>query len=390
MAFWPSAKFTRTTLGFRSATVGWPRGGGYRADAAGPEVGAETAEDAGVSLAAALPEPVAVIAAPTDADDPAAEELTEADNRAAGDETGADEWNAEEVGGEEPAASSEGGFDRAWRAAPGTAVESTADESAAAAGAAAGVADDAASRAEAAPADLPWEDVLPFVPGAADHGAAPPISKPIAAEPAEMTGEPISYATLRAGEPGAEVRTDAAADWAAASDDIVAESAEPVFPAGVRARLEGENGEPEIIETLGGDEFEEAEHQRSRARRHYKIQEVVKRRQIMLVQVTKEERGNKGAALTTYLSLAGRYCVLMPNTARGGGVSRKITSISDRRRLKDILERARHARRHGRDRAHRRRRALEGRDQARLRIPAAAVERDPRADAEVDRAGPDL
>ena len=72
--------------------------------------------------------------------------------------------------------------------------------------------------------------------------------------------------------------------------------------------------------------------------RHYKIQEVVKRRQIMLVQVAKEERGNKGAALTTYLSLAGRYCVLMPNTARGGGVSRKITSISDRRRLKEILE----------------------------------------------------
>ena len=58
----------------------------------------------------------------------------------------------------------------------------------------------------------------------------------------------------------------------------------------------------------------------------------------MLVQVTKEERGNKGAALTTYLSLAGRYCVLMPNTGRGGGVSRKITSIGDRRRLKDILE----------------------------------------------------
>jgi ribonuclease E len=65
---------------------------------------------------------------------------------------------------------------------------------------------------------------------------------------------------------------------------------------------------------------------------------VIKRRQIMLVQVTKEERGTKGAALTTYLSLAGRYCVLMPNTARGGGVSRKITSIADRRRLKDILE----------------------------------------------------
>jgi ribonuclease E len=70
--------------------------------------------------------------------------------------------------------------------------------------------------------------------------------------------------------------------------------------------------------------------------RKYKIQEVVKVRQIMLVQVVKEERGNKGAALTTYLSLAGRYCVLMPNTARGGGISRKITNAADRKKLKEI------------------------------------------------------
>ena len=74
---------------------------------------------------------------------------------------------------------------------------------------------------------------------------------------------------------------------------------------------------------------------RSRPRR-YKIQEVIKVRQIMLVQVVKEERGNKGAALTTYLSLAGRYCVLMPNTARGGGISRKITNAADRKKLKEI------------------------------------------------------
>jgi ribonuclease E len=74
--------------------------------------------------------------------------------------------------------------------------------------------------------------------------------------------------------------------------------------------------------------------QRFLRRRHYKIQEVIKRRQVMLVQVVKEERGNKGAALTTYLSLAGRYCVLMPNTPRGGGISRKITNPADRKRLK--------------------------------------------------------
>ncbi len=76
---------------------------------------------------------------------------------------------------------------------------------------------------------------------------------------------------------------------------------------------------------------------RKRAFRHYKIQEVIKPGQILLVQVSKEERGNKGAALTTYLSLAGRYCVLMPNTARGGGISRKISNAADRKRLKSII-----------------------------------------------------
>ncbi|MGZ6006587.1 MAG: Rne/Rng family ribonuclease, partial [Rhizomicrobium sp.] len=78
--------------------------------------------------------------------------------------------------------------------------------------------------------------------------------------------------------------------------------------------------------------------QRFLRRRHYKIQEVIKRRQIILVQVVKEERGNKGAALTTYLSLAGRYCVLMPNTPRGGGISRKITNANDRKRLKSAAQ----------------------------------------------------
>ncbi len=94
---------------------------------------------------------------------------------------------------------------------------------------------------------------------------------------------------------------------------------------------------PVHVETVGGDEMEETRRPVRRPHRHYKIQEVIKRRQIMLVQVTKEERGNKGAALTTYVSLAGRYVVLMPNTPRGGGVSRKITSAADRRRLKDLM-----------------------------------------------------
>ena len=91
------------------------------------------------------------------------------------------------------------------------------------------------------------------------------------------------------------------------------------------------------IESVAEEDVAEEIHapRRPRARR-YKIQEVIKVRQIMLVQVVKEERGNKGAALTTYLSLAGRYCVLMPNTARGGGISRKITNAADRKKLKEI------------------------------------------------------
>ncbi|MFQ5954087.1 MAG: ribonuclease E/G [Kiloniellales bacterium] len=100
---------------------------------------------------------------------------------------------------------------------------------------------------------------------------------------------------------------------------------------------DGDDGEDEAFEVVGGDEAEEIADRRPRPLRQYKIQEVIKRRQIVLVQVVKEERGNKGAALTTYLSLAGRYCVLMPNTARGGGISRKITNPKDRKRLKRIV-----------------------------------------------------
>ncbi|HSR71983.1 MAG TPA: Rne/Rng family ribonuclease, partial [Kiloniellales bacterium] len=92
------------------------------------------------------------------------------------------------------------------------------------------------------------------------------------------------------------------------------------------------------VDVIGGDEVEDAAQRRARLLRRYKIQEVIKRRQVILVQVTKEERGNKGAALTTYLSLAGRYCVLMPNTGKGGGISRKISNAKDRRRLKKIVE----------------------------------------------------
>ncbi len=97
------------------------------------------------------------------------------------------------------------------------------------------------------------------------------------------------------------------------------------------------NGNGESVESVGAeDAMEEVPQRRRKRRREYKIQEVIKRRQIILVQVVKEERGNKGAALTTYLSMAGRYCVLMPNTSRGGGISRKISDTQDRKRLKEV------------------------------------------------------
>lgn len=126
------------------------------------------------------------------------------------------------------------------------------------------------------------------------------------------------------------------------ADETVSENGE----AGVSADKEaqdsnGENGDEDHIEQVGGstDAMEEVSDRRVRStRRQYKIQEVIKRRQVLLIQVVKEERGNKGAALTTYLSLAGRYSVLMPNTARGGGISRKITNLPDRKRLKEIAQ----------------------------------------------------
>ncbi len=126
--------------------------------------------------------------------------------------------------------------------------------------------------------------------------------------------------------------------------EVVADSAAVSSEAPVReddadgaAVVEVDSTVEEIGDTEADIEEEVASSRPSRRpRRSYKIQEVIKRRQIMLVQVVKEERGNKGAALTTYLSLAGRYCVLMPNSPRGGGISRKIQNPADRKRLKAI------------------------------------------------------
>ncbi|KAB2956503.1 MAG: ribonuclease E/G [Rhizobiaceae bacterium] len=121
--------------------------------------------------------------------------------------------------------------------------------------------------------------------------------------------------------------------------DTISEPAPAGEDRGTVEEISGSGDEDSGVESVGAeDALEEARERRRPMRRNYKIQEVIKRRQILLVQVVKEERGNKGAALTTYLSLAGRYSVLMPNTARGGGISRKITNAQDRKRLKEVVQ----------------------------------------------------
>jgi ribonuclease E len=286
----------------------------------------ELATEAGVSLAAALPEPVPVPATPDGSEDEGPE-AAESELREPPDL---------------PPQHIEAARDAEVHTA-GTVSES--------------------SRPAEIPAEAPRQPVLWEPEGFSTDATTPEPAKtttiPIASAPyhweepaaaADAPREPAAGATDATTPEPAPANTVAIAAASVGSDDVIVAALE--FPAEATqadmsampeqsttaALAESEGEVVEVVETLGGDELEEAEHQRSRTVRHYKIQEVIKRRQIMLVQVTKEERGTKGAALTTYLSLAGRYCVLMPNTARGGGVSRKITSITDRRRLKDILE----------------------------------------------------
>jgi ribonuclease E len=164
--------------------------------------------------------------------------------------------------------------------------------------------------------------------------AAPPPdadAAPAEAEEAASLQEPVHT--------GFESSTDEAQGDASSEPSAAFSPAEPQ-PEGGDGDAEYAPAEPPP-ESFGGDGDDAAEarerRQRQRFLRNYKIQEVIHRRQIMLIQVVKEERGNKGAALTTYLSLAGRFSVLMPNSPTGGGVSRKITSVADRRRLKEAM-----------------------------------------------------
>ena len=164
--------------------------------------------------------------------------------------------------------------------------------------------------------------------------AEPPEAQAFEAHAPEAHAEALAEAVTSAAEPADAVY--AAGEHAETSP---AEAAEATGEDDEDEDEDGEEAEEEVVESVGGDDvLEEVPERTFRPRRQYKIQEVIKRRQVMLVQVVKEERGNKGVALTTYLSLAGRYAVLMPNTARGGGISRKITSAQDRSRLKEVVQ----------------------------------------------------
>ncbi len=153
----------------------------------------------------------------------------------------------------------------------------------------------------------------------------PPAERVEMAQPMEMAADIV-------------VAPEEAAALFPDSDD--SDAAPPLPSALSVADAETDDAEPDgpAPEQLGGENDTEDQARRATPRflRHYKIQEVIRRRQILLIQVVKEERGSKGAALTTYISLAGRFSVLMPNSPRGGGISRKITSASDRRRLKEV------------------------------------------------------
>ena len=175
----------------------------------------------------------------------------------------------------------------------------------------------------------------------AEEPEAADEDEPETEEPAAESAAATDGAAVDSVEESALAPTEAAAE---ADPQAIApeesDEAEDAEESESGSNVEQAPATTEPVESIGGgDALEEMPERRrpSVSRRNYKIQEVIKRRQVMLVQVVKEERGNKGAALTTYLSLAGRYSVLMPNTARGGGISRKITNAADRKRLKEIV-----------------------------------------------------
>ncbi|WP_421998045.1 Rne/Rng family ribonuclease [Reyranella sp.] len=194
------------------------------------------------------------------------------------------------------------------------------------------------------PADALPTEAAAEAPSTAPDPLASPAAETAAGEPEPFAppAQPAAIVSERLDGPVEETAAEEPAEPSADQPATVYAEAAAETPVELPAGDAAEAPQPEVtVETLGGDDVIEQRETRERRRRNpirqYKIQEVIKRRQILLVQVVKEERGNKGAALTTYLSLAGRYSVLMPNAGRGGGISRKISNPADRKRMKEVL-----------------------------------------------------
>ncbi|ENN85994.1 ribonuclease E protein [Rhizobium freirei PRF 81] len=196
-----------------------------------------------------------------------------------------------------------------------------------------------------APAGIAQEAIAPEAAAPAEEAPAKKAAKPrrsrkkaVAEAPTEETPAPEATATVDA--PSEDEEGSSGSMAAMVESDSISEDVATSKRRHDDDDDDDHDHEEEVIESVGAEDAMEEVPDRvqRKPRKQYRIQEVIKRRQILLVQVAKEERGNKGAALTTYLSLAGRYSVLMPNTARGGGISRKITNPQDRKRLKEIAK----------------------------------------------------
>ncbi len=305
-----------------------------------------------------------VAAAESDADEAA--EVEEAADEEVGAEVAAEETSEDgedkDEGPKTIAANTEG-EDAVVSKDPETGEETLTEASAASDGEGAAEADAAVEETEAAEeesAEGAKADVEPAEESAAEEAADAEAEtaeaedvdaaaeEPEAVDAEETDGtEADAESPVEADDTAAEEAAEGDADAAdGAEDDADSEASSDDEDTGKksgrrRSRRRGKRSEAsekdESIESVADeDDSEDIRPPRKPRPRRYKIQEVIKVRQIMLVQVVKEERGNKGAALTTYLSLAGRYCVLMPNTARGGGISRKITNAADRKKLKEI------------------------------------------------------
>jgi ribonuclease E len=189
------------------------------------------------------------------------------------------------------------------------------------------VKNDAGDAADASDNGAEEDDNSPDM-AAAEDGEAEDRAEEDAAEDTAAEDTVVEASSVEDGDAAEDAIANDASDEDAEEDDNAEDGAEAKS-----ASASTRKARAQLFER-----YKEAKRKRSNLLRNYKIQEVIKRRQILLIQVVKEERGNKGAALTTYMSLAGRYCVLMPNTARGGGISRKIAHVSDRRRLRRVVD----------------------------------------------------